>query len=93
MLAALLRTPKPIEEQPLEPMEAVAALVERGDRVAERRRLGIGCNGADFGAVRMHRMEKCGKVVLGFDLVEGRQSVRRFPWLQQRIGGGVGHGS
>jgi len=79
-----------IEEQPLDPVKAVAALVERRNRVVERRRVGVLGDGVDLGAMGVHRMEERGKVMLGFDLVERRQFVRCLPGLQQRIGG-VGH--
>ncbi len=78
-----------VEEQALDAPEVAAAAVERGDRVVEGRRVAALGDGIHLGAVRVHRVQERGKVVLGLDPVERRQAVRRVPGFEQRIGHGA----
>jgi hypothetical protein len=50
-----------VEEQPFDPMQAVAAAIERGDRVVERRRVRVGGDRVDLGAMRVHRVKEGGR--------------------------------
>ena len=75
-------------EQRLQPRQALAAAIERGDGVVEAGRLRQRSQCLELGTMLLHRPDKRGFEMLGAHLREGRQAVRSGPGLQQRVGGG-----
>ena len=66
-----------------------AAAVERGDHVFETRRIRVGDDRIDFGGVVGDTLLDSGLIVPVFDFVERRNSERRIPYGEKRIGVGL----
>ena len=84
---ARVRT-RQIEEHVRDLVQRVAALLQRDDRVLERRRLLVGPDRRDLSLVLGQRLLERGPIMLRGYLRERRQPMRRPPRRLKRIGRG-----
>jgi hypothetical protein len=81
-----------VEEDATQAVEGVAARLEGVDRVGEGRRVRIGGDGLDLGAMLGQRPLEGGAIVVDGDLGEGGDPERRGPGAEEGVVGVLAHG-
>ncbi len=80
-----------VEEDAAEPVESVAAVLQRVDGVGEGRRIRVGGDRLDLGAMFGQRPLESRAVVPDGDLREGSDPERRGPGAEEGVVGVLGH--